>query len=50
MCVYSPSYPACKAYVLYYVVICGLYRATLFLLFISQKRNDSQENVTEHKM
>jgi hypothetical protein len=35
LCVYSLSYPACKAHASYYIVICGLSGCTIFFHIIS---------------
>jgi hypothetical protein len=43
------SYPACKAYVPYYIVTYGLSESTIFF-HIAHKQHDLQKKFTEHKM
>jgi hypothetical protein len=49
-CVFSLSYPACKAHAHYYIVISGLPGSTTFVHIISKKGTILREKVTEHKM
>jgi hypothetical protein len=40
VCVGSLSYPACKAHVPYYIVICGLSGCKIYYSTVSHKRQD----------
>jgi len=48
-CVCSLSYPACKAHVLCYIVICALSFSTVFPM-LSHNWHNFQEKVIRHKM
>jgi cytochrome c oxidase assembly protein Cox11 len=50
VCVCSLSYPAYKANVPYYIVICDLSGSYHIFPTLSHKRRDLRKKVTEHKM
>jgi hypothetical protein len=48
--VYSLRYPACKAHVPFYIVICGLSSCAAFLYIILQMARFSKEKYMKHKI